>query len=81
MSETLMLAAIIAPLVLVPAIILSLQEAIDPICRLDTELPPLQAWEGDTALARFYRQMMQSIADDLSLSYGQLAEIWTRGFE
>jgi hypothetical protein len=38
MSETLILAAIIAPLVLVPAIILSLQHATDLICRLDGEL-------------------------------------------
>lgn len=71
-GEIVIIAAVVAPLVLVPAIILSLQSAIDPICSLDTEPPPLQAWEGDTPFARFCREMMRSIAENLSIPYEQL---------
>lgn len=69
MSETLILAAIIAPLVLVPAVILSLQQAIDPDCRIEVDL----IWgdvpsEPESEFAKFEREMLDSIVDALGIS-------------
>jgi hypothetical protein len=60
MSETLILAAIIAPLVLVPAIVLSLQQAIDPVCSLAPEIPEI-LWADFEPLVEFERVVRDEI--------------------
>jgi hypothetical protein len=61
MSEILILAAICAPLLLVPAFILSFHQPVDPIFCLDVEIR-LQSWEGDSLFAQFQREMLKQIA-------------------
>jgi hypothetical protein len=75
-NEFIILAAIIAPLVLVPIIIVSLRQQLDPVCSLATEIH-LEPWEGDSAFARFHREMLRSIAEGLALPYQLLVSSGT----
>ena len=71
MSEILILAAICAPLMLVPALILSQLQPVDPVFWLDTEIR-LQPWEGDSPFAEFQREMLAQIAKAYYLPFEAL---------
>jgi hypothetical protein len=64
MCETL----IIAPLVLVPAIVLSLQQAIDPVCSLAPEIPEI-LWADfePSPFIEFHNAMLRQIAEAFSI--------------
>jgi hypothetical protein len=71
MSEILLLAAICAPIVLVPALILSQLQPVDQFFWLDTEIR-LQSWEGDGPFAEFQREMLSQIAKAYYLPFEML---------
>jgi len=75
-NEFIILAAIMAPLVLVPIIIVSLHQPLDPVCSLATEIH-FEPWEGDSPFARFHREMLRSIADGMGLPYRLLVSSGT----
>lgn len=67
MSETLILAAIIAPLVLVPAIIVSFMTHVDGLAWPHTEIA--LPTEAESRFAEFERDMLRKIAASLELTY------------
>ena len=66
MSETLILAAIIAPLVLVPAIIVSFMSHVDGVHWPITEIT--LPTEAESRFAAFEREMIASLARGLGIS-------------
>lgn len=68
MNEILILSAVVAPLLLVPTIIVSLRQPLDPVCSLATEIH-LEPWEGDSPFARFHREMLRQIAEVIGMPY------------